>query len=728
MMKNDRCRSSNVSESRARETPTKIFGYPRSRRTLRRHRSQDRWSLTFLLLLSTLSLGWCVELAAQTVAPNAIASVDTYVQEDQPNTSFGSATRMELRAGGSASAGQGRYALMGFDVGNYGSPIQTAKLRVRAKTSMPAVSLYHLPNASFGESSLTWSNMGPHIAGYTFVQDHGAVSSGGWLEFDVTGFVQSSSSAYFGLITHSTTANLSFYTKEDWTPNAARLVLYLNPAGPDLDVSRSQATDPWFRDGYSSIGNLGTIQRGNSRGHTVMLKNTGSSPLSFGSATPSIAGSSVLSVSAPNFPNLLAPGASTTITVLIRSPGTLGKLNATLVIPTLQLGTINVKLWSQVTQGRACDPGSVMADLGRVLAKVESSTAGCWNNAYLNFQWGGSKNIPLITSAVRLFAMGEPITATFFRNYTAAVVTGTVGGAGAPPGFEFLLPHELGSPNYDPISVTAILAARVWANKVRDPGLLDLTGRWLRAYFTLAAISTAPTPVKNFVDQGGVIGGYPSGFQGPGVILAGQRSCTQNWGFTTRPRLVARALGLGGNAQGAASFEAVWAALNTWWTLKESGIDLYGFTTSQKADLRGLVLSTTCPAPSTILGALSGIKTQARLEAAGWRNAPGWGLVRASTSGAVNQVNLFGTAYVTDVREANGREVHVLFPWDDPPYQPGCRNTGIGGSVNLILIGDKRMVLDSPATGPSSVDLPDHQQTFQFAIDSTGTPEWSCSG
>ena len=686
------------------------------------------------LLVGACGVGWLGTAPSGLEAQTAItvpAAHDTFVREDSPNSHYDTLDYMRVRADGAASGGQGRYSLMRFDVPAF-SNVQSVKLRVLTLSAMPVTGLFHLPNATYAPNEITWANMGPHIVGFTFVQDQGPAAAMTWMEYDVTNTVTTGAKIYyFGLATSTDAAGLSFATQESTPANPAYLAVYPNTGSPQIGLSRP-GTDAWYRPGYSSAGNLGGLRRGQAREATVEIRNTGSGILNV--QTPSISGSSYISIQSTDLPRALAPGDLATVVLRVSTPSSLspGRQEATLSLPTLELGTRQEDVWSQITGGRHCDPGPVTEDFQRVLDGEESATVGCWSDDYLNFQWGGSQNIPLITSAVRLFALDELNTADFFCRYVYAALGETCPGQ-LPvtiPRFRYLLPEELGSPNYDPISVTGVLAAQVWGRTHNHANLVNGAGRWLRAYFTLAAISATPSRVDAFIDADDptqtVLGGYRPAYTGPSVILAGQRSCAQNWLFTTRPTLVAKALGLATNAKGAAPYDGVWDRLAIRWSSGTVAGNLYGLTSAQKTELRGLIQTTTCPSASTVNGAFTGIQAQTRLDAAGWRTSS-QGPVRASTSGAVNQVNLFGAAYFPQPEiTKSGKEVHVLFPWDNPPFPGTCAGTPVGGTVSLDLGAQHRMVL-TPISGPAiTVDLPNEPEAFRFTLDGNGA-SWSCT-
>jgi hypothetical protein len=513
-------------------------------------------------------------------------------------------------------------------------------------------------------------------------------------------------------------------------------------AAPDLTISRS---DGAYRPPYTSLGNLNHIQRGTgARRTTFTLTNTGTASLRIDSATST--GAPVITVlphdpanpqtTSDPLPRTLAPNGSARVVVNLDPPFTTGFHQATLRIQSLELGVEDVPLFAYITQGRYCDPGPLAEDFTRVLDGLESASTGCWNDRYITFQWngtGGSQNKPVLASAIRLFALNEPAAAQFFLDYVNSAL-----GASAPPRpeFRYLLLDELGAPGYDGVTITGILGARAWAHKNRASGYIPLeaaTGKWLRAYFALASLATTPVPaakvapVSTFVDEGVQYSGYPASFLGPATVLAGQRSCPTNWGFTRRPRMLSLALGLGGNGQGTATYEAIWTRLEVTWNRPPvQSSNLYGLTPSEASQLRGVVGGGSCPA--TVRTSLAGIRTKGRIEIAGWGSAPGWGLVRASTSEAINMQNLFGEVLVSlphDGFPANS--VHVVYPWGDPPYG-GCGGTGTAGGVELILKGDQRIdYTPAGATSPSiSVDLPDGVPTFTFSIDSTGAIGGNC--
>lgn len=661
---------------------------------------------------------------------------DTYVKENRPFQPFNTETHMEVRVAGPPS-GLGRYAFLRFSIPALSGTVQSAKLRVKAETDLIETGLFVLPNATF-DQTIYWAAIDPHIQGAIFVENARPSAASFWLEYDVTPYVTSGAPLYLGLATADNLGNRFLLTSESGTANAPYLhITHGTNSGPNLLISRAgPPSDPWYRPGYSKLGNLGSVRVAQTRSVAFTLRNTGTSTLNFTSAAPVLLGAGY-SFSVVGYPASLAPNQVVTVTVSLATTATSPtvRMEGQLQIPTQQLRTVPVSLFTYVTQGRECDPGSVSSDLDRVLSTdprqhEQSATVNCWRDADLTWQWdGGSQNIPLITNAVRLVELTEPAVSTFFQQYLDAAVLGAAGAAGqAPAKFRNLLVEELGSPNYDPVTVGSILAVRAWASEQvpANTALLQRAQRWLRAYFTLTALAASQSRVDTYKDNGLAWSGHPSGYTDISVNLAGQRSCPSNWAFTSRPYMLARALNTTGNATGTAPWDSILSSLEGRYLGSAADGNLYGLVTGDAAALRGLMAGT-CPAASVITDAFQNIRTAARIDVAGWRSVAGWGPVRASTSGSVNGINMFGMAFV---KPASTSEVRVLFPWGDPPYpDPGnptqtgsCNIGGTSGSVQLILTGDKRMVL-SPST---TVDLPDAAEMFRFAIDAQNAATWSC--
>ena len=690
-----------------------------------------------------LLLGGMFLAASETSATVTTLSpdFDTYVKENRPFQPFSIETHMETRVAGTAT-GLGRYSFLRFTVPALSGAVQSATLRVKAETSLIETGLFVLPNATF-DASIVWAGIDPHIQGAVFVADSRPSAASFWLEYDVTEYVASGAPLYFGLATSDDLGNRFLLTSESGLANAPYLqITHGTNSGPNLLISRAgPPSDPWYRPGYSKLGNLGSVQAAQARSVAFTLRNTGTQTLSLG-GLPTLLGTGY-SLSAPGYPASLAPNQAVTVTVTLSTVATTPtvRFDGQLQIPTTELRTIPVSLFTYVTQGRECDPGSVSSDLDRVLSTdprkhEQSATVKCWLDTDLIWQWdGGSQNKPLISNAVRLFELGEPAVVTFFQQYLDAAVLGAAGGAGqAPAKFRNLLVEELGSPNYDPITVGSILAVRAWASKQNpiNTALLQRAQRWLRAYFTLAALAASQTRVDTYKDNGLAWSGHPGGYSDISVNLAGQRSCPTNWAFTTRPYMLARALNTTGTATGTEPWDTILSSLEGRYLGSSSDGNLYGLVTGEASALRSLMAGT-CPAASVITGAFQNIRTAARVDIAGWRSVSGWGPVRASTSASVNGINMYGMAFV---KPSSTSEVRVLFPWGDPPYPDpmdpkktgSCNIGGTSGTVQLILTGaDKRMVFTPTNGSPTTtVDLPEAAEMFRFAIDSQNAATWFC--
>lgn len=142
---------------------------------------------------------------------------DAYVQSTTPASNYGSADQLRAKADGPAYR-----AYLKFDVAGVTTGVERATLRLRVTDPGPdGGSVYAVSNAYAGtstpwtESGLRWNNA-PVIAG-TALDSAGLVTSGGWVELDVTAAVAGSGTRSFGIRTAST--NSVFYaSRQSSTP------------------------------------------------------------------------------------------------------------------------------------------------------------------------------------------------------------------------------------------------------------------------------------------------------------------------------------------------------------------------------------------------------------------------------------------------------------------------------------------------------------------------------
>ena len=143
----------------------------------------------------------------QTLLPVA----DARVNQASPNTNAGRSPdlRVQLAAGGSF------HSYVRFDLSGLSGPPTSAKLRLSCKEGSNAGGLLFPTSSSWNESAITWNNKpaasGPQIAAL------GAVTTGTWVEVDVTSVLGAPGPVSF-LLTNSSSDSALFSSREGTQP------------------------------------------------------------------------------------------------------------------------------------------------------------------------------------------------------------------------------------------------------------------------------------------------------------------------------------------------------------------------------------------------------------------------------------------------------------------------------------------------------------------------------
>ncbi len=141
---------------------------------------------------------------------------DTNVRDSRPNNSYGGSSTMRIKTSSTTYHGYLKFEVTDF------SSVKSATLRLYVADSSPhGGNIYAVSNNYDGSSSpwtedgVTWSNA-PVITGSPLA-DAGSVSSGSWIELDVTSAVTGSGVFSFGI--RSTSSNsVRYSTKEGSNP------------------------------------------------------------------------------------------------------------------------------------------------------------------------------------------------------------------------------------------------------------------------------------------------------------------------------------------------------------------------------------------------------------------------------------------------------------------------------------------------------------------------------
>jgi hypothetical protein len=141
-----------------------------------------------------------------TFAPNA----DAYVEQANPTTNFGTKTKVLV------DNSPVRQGYLRFTVAGLSGSVQTATLRLFVTDSTsngPAV--YGVADTTWSETGINWNNK--PARGTTATDNKGAVSSGTWVEFNVTPLVTGNGVVSFALIGDSSDG-LDVYSREGSQP------------------------------------------------------------------------------------------------------------------------------------------------------------------------------------------------------------------------------------------------------------------------------------------------------------------------------------------------------------------------------------------------------------------------------------------------------------------------------------------------------------------------------
>lgn len=155
-------------------------------------------------------------LPAGTFAPVA----DARVQESSPGTNYGTS---DLRV----DAGPSKESYLRFTTQGLTAPVTSATLRLYATNgSADGPGLYRVSDSSWSESTLTWNNRPARAS--TATSDLGRISTGTWVEYDVTPLVTGNGTFSFALAGPSTDGT-DFTSREG--ANAPRLVVSTSTSG-----------------------------------------------------------------------------------------------------------------------------------------------------------------------------------------------------------------------------------------------------------------------------------------------------------------------------------------------------------------------------------------------------------------------------------------------------------------------------------------------------------------
>ena len=146
---------------------------------------------------------------------------DAYVSESRPTSNYGGATTLRVRLASNSFA-----SLVQFQVGGLSAPPAAATLRLYVTDPSPSGGRIGTTSASWSESTITWNN---HPAIGTTLAELGPVSSGTWVEVDVTPAVVGNGAVAFYI--QGISGNSVVYSSSEG-PQAPQLVLETGSSTP----------------------------------------------------------------------------------------------------------------------------------------------------------------------------------------------------------------------------------------------------------------------------------------------------------------------------------------------------------------------------------------------------------------------------------------------------------------------------------------------------------------
>lgn len=173
----------------------------------------------------------CTAVTPATLFFNPAA--DAYVNESTPDTNFGTTTKLEI------DLQPDEESFIRFNVTGVTGTIQSATLRLFAtNTSSNGPAVYDTSN-SWSETEITWNNRPLPVTG--IIANVDSMESGGWVEYDVTSYVNANGSYNFALLAESLDG-ATFSSRED--ANQPELILTFIPESTATATPSSATLTP----------------------------------------------------------------------------------------------------------------------------------------------------------------------------------------------------------------------------------------------------------------------------------------------------------------------------------------------------------------------------------------------------------------------------------------------------------------------------------------------------
>ncbi|HEV7923128.1 MAG TPA: carbohydrate-binding protein [Thermoanaerobaculia bacterium] len=316
------------------------------------------------------------------------------------------------------------------------------------------------------------------------------------------------------------------------------------------------------------------------------------------------------------------------------------------------------------------DPEKSLEDVNRAL---RGGTEFCdwledmFPNFPNNFGGGGSYNRPVIAAAVAFArepvrSVAVPPSSQTWNMYTwwTTYLQGELGDRGTAWYFGG---EEFGSFTYQKFNVASVLAVHYQASRTGQTAIRDLARRWLRANFALQALATVPGPVKTRHSNGTQDSRAPSGYNGPYIAMAGERSPWGHWSDSDRSILFSQAVRRATNFQGEGTaqlhirkyVEGIEGPV-----FGGPGGSVYGLTGAEETELWNVVANNIIQANYVTRFLGNNLRTVNRYDFVAW---PTVKATLLEHNNHTNNAPTFGVAYFVNPRAAAGQEAHFVYPW-----------------------------------------------------------------
>ncbi len=177
---------------------------------------------TLVVLLGASLLGGWVRSAPALAAPTVTLQADTKVASDSPSTNYGGASTLEVDASPLFES------VVRFSVSGVEGTVSSARLRAFVTNSSANGPEVYSSATGWAESTVTWNSKPARTSG--LLADAGAVSSGSWVEWDVTSAVTGDGTYSFTLVADSSDGT-DLSTKESGS-NRPQLVVTVGTTPP----------------------------------------------------------------------------------------------------------------------------------------------------------------------------------------------------------------------------------------------------------------------------------------------------------------------------------------------------------------------------------------------------------------------------------------------------------------------------------------------------------------